>query len=92
MLNVSAGVLAAIAIGFALGEYVFRQRGSGGARRASATLSVLTGVFWLSAGVFAILGGFHIVGIGVIVLFWFIVRGNYREATDGKGLRARLAG
>ena len=91
MFNLSLTALVAIGLGLFLGNLLFKRRGSQ-AREASATLSVFTGLFWLTAGIFAVIGGFTIIGMVVIALTFFMVRGNYIEATNGEGIRSRIAG
>lgn len=91
MLNLSIGALLAIGVGLLAGQLLFKRR-SGQSTQASATFSVLTSIFWLTAGVFAVIGGFHLIGMIVIALTFYMARGNYREATGGEGIRARIAG
>ena len=91
MLNLSLTALVAIGLGLFLGNLLFKRRG-GQARETAAALSVATSLFWLTAGIFAVIGGFTIIGMVVIALTFFMVRGNYIEATNGEGIRSRIAG
>lgn len=91
MINLSVAALLAIGLGLFIGNVLFERR-HGQARELSAGFSVLTSLFWLSAGIFAVIGGFYLAGMIVIALAFYLARGNYREATGGDGLRARIAG
>lgn len=85
------GVLA-IVVGFALGYVLYQRQGHERGRTASAAVSSLTGLFWVSVGIFLIAGGFYVIGIVVIGVFFYIAASNAREVDESTNIRTRIAG
>lgn len=92
MLNLSAAALLSVVVAIFLGRALFHRRGANQGRRSSAAFSVVTSVFWLTAGIFAILGGLYVIGALVVAIMTYFALSNYAIATENGGLRARIAG
>lgn len=65
----------AISISFAIGYHLYQRR-SGGSHALSDTLAVLSASFWILAGIFAIIGGYVVLGMGLIIIFSYIWLGK----------------
>lgn len=91
ILNLSLAAVLSIGFGLFVGLILYNRRG-GQATQTSAAFSVFTSLFWMTAGIFAILGGFVVVGVIVVALFFYMALGNYEQATQGRGIRARING
>lgn len=92
ILNISVTAVVAVILGVVLGELLFRRRGRHEATRGYAAFATLVAIMWMTTGLFLVLGGFEVIGVIVLAVFFFFARGNYARATGGKGLRQRIAG
>jgi ABC-type antimicrobial peptide transport system permease subunit len=89
-MNTVLMILIAIGIGIVFGQFLFRQAG-GSSRTVSTAIGTATGTFWVVVGIFMIVGGFYVGGVIVIMVAWYLARGNYREYRRERGMRARIA-
>lgn len=82
------GTLAILAITASLltGYWLYKTLGSSGANGAYDAVATVSSVFWIMAGIFAILGGFVWMGMFLIILFTFI------GVTKGKATESRIRG
>ncbi|WP_255149784.1 hypothetical protein [Halorarius halobius] len=84
-------VLAVLAIVGALlaGWYAYRRLGQGPADATYDAVGFLSATFWILAGVFAIVGGFVIIGIVILLIASYIWLA--KGAATKKRLRKRVA-
>lgn len=85
-------ILAFAAVSGALfaGYWLFKSYGTGGADATYDVIAFISASFWLMAGFFAIIGGFVLLGIAILVIasyIWFS-----KGTKTKKRLRSRLAG
>lgn len=81
----SAGLaLLAILASLATGYWLFQSYGSGGANAAYDVIGLVSSIFWILAGIFAILGGFVLLGIFLLVVW------SYIGLSKGKETKARF--
>lgn len=85
-----AFALLAIIGSFAVGYWIYKTYGSGGADATYDLLAVLSASFWILAGIFAILGGFVAIGIVILIVFSYVWISKGKKTK--KRLRSRLAG
>lgn len=90
-LNSVLMILIPIGVAFAIGQLLFRTRGET-AVEAYSLIGAATGTFWVGVGVFMIVGGLELVGMVVIIFFFYLARGNWRRFQTERSTRASIAG
>lgn len=80
----------AIGAGITTGYYIFVRFGSGGADAAYDAIALGSSIFWILAGIFAILGGFVLVGFVILIVFSYIAFAKGTATRDR--VRSRIAG
>lgn len=80
----------AIGAGLTTGYYIFVRYGTGGADAAYDAIALGSSIFWILAGIFAILGGFVVVGFVILGVFSYIAFSKGTATRDR--VRSRIAG
>lgn len=82
--------LAAIIASVSLGYWLFKTYGTGGADATYDVIALISATFWLLAGLFAILGGFVVLGIAILIIASYIWFSKGKKTK--MRLRSRIAG
>lgn len=80
----------AITASLLLGYWIYLRLGSGTADATYDAIGLISAVFWILAGIFAIMGGFVIVGSVIIIIASYI--GFSKGKNTERRVRRRLAG
>lgn len=80
----TALAILAIVAGLTGGYWAFQRFGTGGADAAYDGIALVSSIFWILAGIFAILGGFVALGIVLLLIF------SYIGFSKGKKTKARV--
>lgn len=81
---------AAIVASVSLGYWIFKSYGTGTADATYDAIALVSATFWLLAGIFAILGGFVVLGILILVIASYIWFSKGKKTKTR--LRSRIAG
>lgn len=81
--------------GLATGTMIWYVVGGQRGRTIWVGFAVIPGLLWTLSGVALIIGGFPLIGVFVMTVFFFLTLSNldrFVRQTTGKGLRQRIGG